>query len=150
MAAQPARVGQIGASPVVPMHPMDLASALQRAGITLLMVAPNALRARPATAITEPIATAITHHKPALLDFLRALRGGPATPFICPFCTARFVRAADEWCPDCADLRGRPMEFEPGSLEEAAFVARLETRRDAQRVSANCVQPCPAPIAGTG
>jgi hypothetical protein len=110
----------------------ELSEALRRAGLVLAAVSRDTLSIRPRAAVTEPIAQAITHHKPALLHLFATTRAAELTPYPCAYCTARFVRSDGEWCDDCRPLRGQPMRFEPDSAEERLFLIALEKRKKMQ------------------
>jgi hypothetical protein len=120
------------ATPPVILTAFELCEALRRGGFVLSAVSRDTLSIRPRAGVTDQIAQAITHHKPALLELFAETRAAELTPHPCAYCTARFVRADGDWCGDCQPLFGQPMRFEPDSAEERLFLIALEKRKKMQ------------------
>lgn len=109
------------------MSAAELCDALKAAGFVLVAESTSSLRALgPRAQMTEEIAYAITYHKLALIRTLAGME--PQTPFACRFCAMEFVSMDAQDCVTCADLRGKPFRFKPGSVEESAFLVALSHR----------------------
>lgn len=112
----------------------QLCYQLALVGIRLDVGAGYQLVASPRSALTPELAQALRDWKPDLYAFVR--RYGPrVVPGPCSCCGVELVAEAGAYCPWCEVIRGREVSIAPGSMEESAYLASLNSLRELSQPS---------------